>query len=63
MQVARRRWSAVLSAGTALAPKDVCIRAWLSQSGRAAHGRLGAGSVETPAFRAPNRRQPFATHM
>lgn len=33
MQVARRRWSAVLIAGTAVAPKGVCIRRWLFQSG------------------------------
>ena len=36
MQVARRRWSAVLIAGSAVAPKDVCIRRWLLQS--ACHG-------------------------
>jgi hypothetical protein len=34
MHVARRRWSAVLIAGSALAPKGVCVRLWLLQSGR-----------------------------
>ena len=33
MRVARRRWSAVLIAGSALAPKGVCMRLWLFQSG------------------------------
>jgi len=32
MQVAQRRWSSVLIAGSALAPKGVCARAWLSQA-------------------------------
>lgn len=43
MQVARRRWSAVLIAGSALAPKGTCMRLWLFQSGRHAlgHGNLG----------------------
>lgn len=34
MQVARRRWSAVLIAGSTLAPKGACTRLWLFQSGR-----------------------------
>ena len=33
MLVARRRWSAVLIAGSALAPQGACIRRWLFQSG------------------------------
>jgi hypothetical protein len=43
MQVARRRWSAVLIAGSALAPKGTCMRLWLFQSGRHAltHRNLG----------------------
>jgi len=44
MQVARRRWSAVLIAGSALAPKGVCMRLWLFQSGPHAtltHRNLG----------------------
>jgi hypothetical protein len=38
MLVARHRWSAVLIAGSALAPKEVCVRLWLLQSGRHAPG-------------------------
>lgn len=34
MQVARRRWSAVLIAGSALAPKGACVQLWQLQSGR-----------------------------
>ena len=43
MQVARRRWSAVLIAGSALAPKGACMRLWLFQSGLHAlsHRNLG----------------------
>jgi hypothetical protein len=43
MQVARRRWSAVLIAGSARTPEGVCKRVWLSQSGRAAYGCRGPG--------------------
>jgi hypothetical protein len=43
MQVARRRWSAVLIAGSALAPRGACMRLWLFQSGphALAHRNLG----------------------
>jgi hypothetical protein len=43
MQVARHRWSAVLIAGSAVAPKGACVRRWLFQSGCHApgHGNLG----------------------
>ena len=43
MQVARRRWSAVLIAGCTLAPKGACARLWLLRSGRNArdHRNLG----------------------
>jgi len=40
MQVARRRWSAVLIAGSALAPKGTCVRAWLSHSGSPSLSRV-----------------------
>jgi hypothetical protein len=33
MQVARRRWSAVLIAASAHAPKGACIHRWLFQFG------------------------------
>jgi len=40
MQVARRRrWSAVLIAGSAVTPKGACMRVWLGQSGRRTPGR------------------------
>jgi hypothetical protein len=51
MQVARRRWSAVLIAGSAVAPNGVCIRRWLSQSGCHAprQRNLGAARVRARA--------------
>jgi hypothetical protein len=74
MQVARHRWSQVLIAGSALTPKGVCVRLWLSQSGRRApaHGKLGhsvrAGRsipkfIETSSDSAPNCHRPSATHQ
>jgi hypothetical protein len=45
MYVARRRWSAVLIAGSALAPKGVCARLWLRQSGRHAQGHRNLGDA------------------
>ena len=33
MQVARHRWSTVVIAGSAVAPKGACIRRWSLQSG------------------------------
>jgi hypothetical protein len=42
MQVARRRWSAVLIAGSACTPKGACMRVWLSQAARALQGGLGS---------------------
>jgi hypothetical protein len=46
MQAARRRWSAVLIASSALAPKGACARLWLLQSGRHALCR-GTGGQTT----------------
>jgi len=43
MYAARRRWSAVLIAGSALAPKEVCVRLWRLQSGRLTPGLGNAG--------------------
>lgn len=60
MQVARRRWSGVLIAGSARTPQGVCMRIWLSQSGRAAYGcrgpcgnaaRVRASSLTTASVR------------
>jgi len=75
MQVARRRWSAVLIAGSALAPKGTCVRAWLSHSGSPSSAAFVCGTrpefarvphstltdIETAWVRAPNRDQPSAT--
>lgn len=42
MQVARRRWSAVLIAGSARTPKGACMRVWLCQTGRVPQGAIGS---------------------
>jgi hypothetical protein len=47
MQVARRRWSAVLIAGSALAPKGVCMRLWLFQSAPHALSQRDLGQTTT----------------
>jgi hypothetical protein len=43
MQVACRRWIAVLVAGSAFAPKGACARLWLRQSADQAGGRANLG--------------------
>ena len=58
MQVARRRWSAVLIAGSAIAPKGTCVRQWLLQSrcqalgcGNSGHTiRIRAGTAVNTKF-------------
>jgi hypothetical protein len=51
--VARRRWSAVLIAGSALAPKGTCVRLWRLQSGRSAPSLSKGTAVRIRAGAAP----------
>jgi hypothetical protein len=45
MRVTRRRWSAVLIAGSVLAPQGACMRLWLFQSGPHALSRRSLGQT------------------
>lgn len=45
MVARRRRWSAVLIAGSALAPKGACVHLWLFQSGPHALSQRNPGQT------------------